>query len=223
MSSPGTLKVSVTPHIIANAMKKVTRQGLTSGLKQFEIATVAIYLLGGAAKSIDTEDAAVRCFELAPAMFSWQKYKEQINLELVRVSLSDAKKQKNGHLLSGSGREGWRLSAKGLDWIHAAGRPVVLAVKKGVKTGRSKAGSIDSVRRERERDRLLQSEAWLGWSSSGFVPAKEARAVFRIDEYTSGKMLEIKVARLRAMFEDDKDLSNFLREASKNVLQEIRK
>jgi hypothetical protein len=204
-------------------MKKVTRQGLTAGLKQFEVVTAAIYLLGGAAKSIDTEDAAVKCFELAPTLFSWQKYKDQINLELVRVSLSDAKKPKNGSLLSGSGREGWRLSAKGLDWIQAGGRQVVLAVKDGIKTGRSKAGSIDSVRRERERDRLLRSEAWLGWSRSGAVPAREARAVFRIDEYTSGKMLEIKVARLRAMFEDDADLSNFLMEASKNVLQEIEK
>lgn len=210
--------------MINDAMTKVTKKDLTrASLKQSEVVTVAIYILGGATRSIDTEDAAVKCFELAPPLFSWQKYKDQINLELVRVCLSNAKKEKNGALLSGSGREGWRLSSKGLDWVHAGGRAVVLAVKGGHKARRSKAGSIDAVRRQRERDRLLSSEAWIEWSSSGVVPIRAARAIFRIDQYTSKKMLEIKVARLRAMFEDDDELSTFLIEAFKSVLPEIGK
>lgn len=202
-------------------MKKVTKQPLTRRVepKQLEVAVAAIYLLGGAERSIDTEDAAVKCHQLAPRFFSWQKYKDQINLELVRVGLSDAKKAKNGALLSGSGREGWRLTTRGLDWVSNEGREVIRAVSIGINS-HSKAGSVDSVRRQRELDRLLQSDAWSEWSDSGNVSVRAARAFFRSDENTSNKMLQIKVARLRAMFEDDAKLTDFLRDATKAVLKE---
>src|SRR5712691_1850334 len=89
--------------ILPLSMKKVTSELLTRNAepKQFEVAVAAIYLLGGAERSIDTEDAAVKCYQLAPTLFSWQKHKDQINLELVRVVLSNAKKPQNGALLSG--------------------------------------------------------------------------------------------------------------------------
>ena len=183
-------------------MKKITLKSLTKSLKQYELATLAVYLVGGASHSIDTEDAAVKCHEIAPSLFSWRKHKDQINLELIRVSLSDAKKAKYGGLLSGSGREGWRLSNRGLDWIRAreaAGGPIGTTQQ----VGRGKAGSIDSVRRERERQRMLASEAWQGWRESGAVSLREAQQVFRIDEYTTERMAAIKVTRLRAMFDED--------------------
>jgi hypothetical protein len=201
-------------------MQKVTRQNLTSRSepKQFEVAVVAIYLLGGAQRSIDTEDAALKCHELAPKLFSWQKYKDQINLELVRVGLSDAKKPKNGALLSGSGREGWRLSARGLDWVSNEGRQVIAVVSAGI-TSHSKAGSVDAVRRQRELERLLESDAWSEWSTSGNIGLRAARTILRSDENTSSKMLQIKVARLRAMFEDDAKITQFLKEATDVVLR----
>jgi hypothetical protein len=48
---------------------------------------------------------------------SWRKYPDQINLELIRVFLSDAKKKKHG-LLLGAGKTGWRLTQAGLDWAE---------------------------------------------------------------------------------------------------------
>ena len=199
-------------------MKKVDNKVLTkSAIKQFELTAMAVYLLGGTTRAIDTEDIAKKCHELAPTLFSWQKHKDQINLELVRVSLSDAKKQKNGALLIGSGREGWRLSTSGLNWINGVGRHLIPAAHGELKRGQSKAGSIDSVRRLRERDRLLASEAWRGWNETKTVSPRAAREIFRIDEYTTGKMLEIKVARLRGMFEDDVDLAGFLKNAGEAV------
>jgi len=199
-------------------MKKVTNKVLTKTKpKQFEVAVMALYLLGGATRSTDTEDVAVKCHELAPTLFSWQKYKDQINLELVRVSLSDAKKTKNGELVSGSGREGWRLSPKGLDWIIEGARAHLIDGQGEIKRGQSKAGSIDSVRRQRERNRLLASNAWQKWSESGVVGHSEAREFFRMNNYTTEKMLEIKVARLRAMFEDDESVSRFLEDAAREI------
>lgn len=196
-------------------LKKLSRKQLTERQPtRPEVATVAIYVLGGASRSIDTEDAAVRCHELAPSMFSWQKHKEQINLELVRVSLSDAKKPKNGALVSGSGREGWRLSPQGLDWIGGVGAPMLALAKQRLGLSVSSAGSIDSVRRQRERSRLIASDGWQEWSVSRRVSTRPARDIFRIDEYTTEKMLEIKVARIRAMFEQDTEIREFLEQAS---------
>ena len=188
---------------------------LTKPLRQFEVAVWAVYLLGGASRSIDTEDAAVKCHELAPSLFSWQKYREQINLELVRVGLSDAKKAKKGGLLSGSGREGWRLTSRGLDWIRSQQKKADAAFPAAsTRQSPSKAGSIDVVRRERERQRLLTTEAWTNWKASGAVTTKEAQQVLRIDEYTTARMAAIKVARVRALFDADDELSRFLDAAS---------
>jgi hypothetical protein len=196
------------------AMKKTSIKLLTrKSLKQYEVVALAVYLLDGGRRSVDTEDIAVKCHELAPALFSWQKHKDQINLELVRVSLSDAKKLKNGGLLTGSGREGWRLSSKGLDWLATKTSAQIRNFRNEIRRGGSKAGSIDAVRRQRERDRLVLSEAWRDWSEQGSLALRHARQVFRIDEYTTEKMLEIKISRLRAMFENDAEVTKFLEAA----------
>src|SRR5262249_29068086 len=84
------------------SMKKMPEKRLTSP-SQAEIVTLAVYRLGGAQRAIDTEDAAVEAHRIAPGRFSWKKYPDQINLELIRVFLSDAKKNK---LVVGSGRTG---------------------------------------------------------------------------------------------------------------------
>lgn len=207
-------------------MKKSIQKHLTDRAKaqraptQFEVAVIAVYMLGGASRSIDTEDVAIKCHELAPTLFSWQKHKDQINLELVRVNLSNAKKTQNGSLLSGSGREGWRLNSRGVDWITSTGQALIRYFKgKSIQT-ESKAGSIDAVRKQRERARLIASDAWHAWSSGGPLSVFQARQVFRIDEYATSKMLEIKIARLRAMFEGNAEMSRFLEVAGRLVMED---
>lgn len=202
-------------------MRKVTEKSLTSrSATQLEVAVIAVYLLGGANRAVDTEDAAIKCHELAPNVFSWQKHKEQINLELVRVSLSDAKKVKYSGLLDGSGREGWRLTSRGVAWMASTGQSLLARQLRNPSSGHSRAGSIDTVRRERERGRLRDSAAWQSWLSTGAVDLRTAREVFRIDEYTTPKMLSIKVARLRATFEGDEEMNPFLSAAESAALKE---
>ena len=53
----------------------------------------AVYLLGGGQKFVDTEDIAKKADQMSPGNFSWRKYQDQINLELIRVFLSNAKKE----------------------------------------------------------------------------------------------------------------------------------
>jgi len=200
-------------------MKKESKKLLTKPTKQLDVVMLAVYLLGGDKKSVDTEDVAVKCHELAPGIFSWRKYPDQINLELVRVNLSNAKKQDYGEMLSGSGREGWRLSPHGVDWVSSQGKTLL---KKGdikLNSARASAGSIDTVRKKREKVRLLSSAAWKSWNEGKSIPLREARNLFRIDEYATGKMLEIKIVRLRSLFEDDQEIGPFIREAADLVIE----
>src|SRR5688572_29822333 len=90
------------------------------GLANHQIVTVAVYLLGGEVGPVDTEDIAVKASELAPGRFSWRKYPAQINLELIRVYLSDAKKPDKGGYLIGSGSAGWQLTQDGAALGRAA-------------------------------------------------------------------------------------------------------
>lgn len=199
-------------------MKKIGNKPLTIEPRRIDAVVLAVYVLGGDSKSIDTEEAAVRVHELAPGMFSWQKYPDQINLELVRVTLSDAKKPKYGALLSGSGREGWRLTREGFEWASSHGRELLREGLHWNADGRT-AGSVDTVRKRREKARIVATTAWNHWKNGEPLSARQAWDVFRINEYSTGKMLEIKVVRLQSLFEDDADVSCFLKEASSLVLK----
>lgn len=193
-----------------------TKKGLTPP-RRWEVATLAVYLLGGGRRSVDTEDIAIRCHDLAPEMFSWRKHADQINLELVRVSLSDAKKTKAGGLLGGSGREGWRLSSKGLAWIAGRGRVILGAGLIQIDVRDRRAGSVDSVRLRREQKRILQSAAWTAWRQSGRVNLPQAREFFRLDGYATSEMVDRKVARLLSVFEHDRELRQFIEAAGAAV------
>lgn len=54
-------------------------------LANHEIVTLAVYLLGGHAQRVDTEDVAVKANALAPGRFTWRKYASQINLDAGRM------------------------------------------------------------------------------------------------------------------------------------------
>lgn len=189
-------------------MKKEPEKTLTD-FSQAEVVTLAVYRLGGAQRAIDTEDVAVEAHKIAPGRFSWKKYPDQINLELIRVFLSDAKKNEN-KLMIGSGRTGWRLTQRGLKWAQQASG-AVSEVSSGRSRAQSRAGSIDEQRWRRERSRIVATRAWQIWASGvRNIPAVEAKQVFRIDSYARGELREAKITRLRAMFSDDRELGPFL-------------
>lgn len=190
---------------------------MTKDIGQSEIVTLAVYLLGGAQKFIDTEDVAIKAFELAPGRFGWRKYPKQINLELVRVCLSNAKKPDKGTLLRGSGRKGWLLTAKGNKWIEA--NLDLLECDFSLESNESRrGGSVDTVRADRESKRLQSSAAWRQWRENPqAVKAAQAKEIFRIDSYTKPDMLSIKIDRLLNLFSKDPEISIFLTDMSQLV------
>jgi hypothetical protein len=191
----------------------------TASASQIELVTLALYALEGDIRAVDTEDIAVKVHQLAPTRFSWRKYPDQINLELVRVYLSAAKDQeRGGGLIDGTGRSGWTLTPAGLAWARTAA-PKLLG--KDFERSRKEllAGSIDEVRWRRERARVTSTTAWASWKTNPTVPVpmREAAEVFRIDAYAVGRTRALKVARLRQLFDDDPEIGPFIQATAEVV------
>jgi hypothetical protein len=148
---------------------------------------------------------------MAPGRFSWRKYDDQINLEMVRVCLSNAKKPQYGHLVNGSGKRGWILTPSGLSWSKKNARRL-LSTKLEWNRERSKTGSVDENRWRRERARIVATSAWKQWQTKAAqqITVQEAAEVFRIDSYAVGEIRATKVMRVTALFSEDTEIGPFL-------------
>ena len=168
------------------------------------MATLALFALGGDESRVDTEDVAVRVAEIAPGMFSWQKYRDFIDKELVRVALSDAR-LKVGYAI-GSHAQGWMLTPKGLEFA-----------RKHADTTENEPAPIrrrpEDEQLKRERARLVMSEAFRRISDGGLesVTPDEADAFFRLNVYVRGEGRERKIARIENQFGDDTELGTAVR------------
>jgi hypothetical protein len=85
------------------------------------------------------------------------------------------------------------------------------------------AGSVDERRWQRERLRVLTTDAWRQWDvghDAAAITREAAHELFRIDRYVEGRARELKVNRLRAMFADDEGLAPFVEAAATAALTE---
>lgn len=169
---------------------------------------MALAEAGGRDGPVDTEDIAMKAYEIAPAIFSWRKYPEQVNLDGVRVALTDAVKPANGALVEGSLRTGWLLTDRGLAWVDEVGPGV-----------RSAVGAVDAVPRgtraenrrvATERARVRSLPAFRRWSDGATVSPREAGVVFRIDTDTPPRTRSMNTRRAKELLGDDPELGAFL-------------
>jgi len=180
----------------------------------FEVVTFAVYLLGGESHYVDTEDVAVKANEIAPGRFAWRKYQDQINIEIVRTALSDAKKPKNGGYILGLHSKGWLLSEKGLQFSRDR-----IAELKNADLSRIPLSKTQRIWRNREKTRMLATTAFEKFSSDdvGTITEQEAEAFFRVDDYVTGKARERRLTRIVNTFGDDPDVGHLIRTLAKKV------
>lgn len=177
-------------------------------LKSFEIVTLAVYLLGGESKLVDTEDVAVKANELAPGLFTWRKYKDQISFDHVRRQLADARAKENVAYLVGSVPRGWQLTPKGLDFARS------LSDSFGEHSRRtSRIDSKEQMRLRLERERMRSSKAYAKYNSGAAsdISIVDANAFFRIDEYVPSQIREGKLLRIQNNFADDSEFAELIR------------
>ena len=125
-------------------------------LSNIHLVTIALGNLEGHEKPIDSEDIAVHVNALAPGKFSWRKYPEHIDLQVVNQSLQDARRKRNGSLVVGSSSKGWMLSANGMEWFKHFQLDSSDVAVDGVPL---RKGSILRSQ-DLERRRLLETEAY---------------------------------------------------------------
>jgi len=177
-------------------------------LANHEVVTLAIFLLGGEREPVDTEDAAKKANEIAPGRFTWRKYKDQINLEVVRVYLSDAKKKAKGEYLIGSGNSGWSLSEAGL----AFAREHAHAITNLEAAEPRKSVGQDRVRHQRERARLMSTEAFakIALGREDDLTQRDAESFFRIDSYVQGEARRRRIATIANAHGADPELGHVI-------------
>jgi hypothetical protein len=173
-----------------------------------EVVTVAVLLLGGDSRSIDTEDIAIKTRDIAPGRFAWRRHPDQVNLELVRVALSDAKKPENGTLVTGSGNEGWLLTEEGLRLARSR-----IASLPRTSLGRRTTHARDRLWQERERVRMLATAAFRKYKDGLLleITPQEAETFFHLDSYVRGMPREQKIRKLLMAFDNDSELGGAVR------------
>jgi hypothetical protein len=181
-------------------------------LSGVEIVTLAVFVLGGDSHYVDTEDIAVKANELAPGKFTWLKYKDQINIHVIKTHLWDAKSERKGGLLLGSEKEGWMLSTSGV----AIARTRLEALK------HLKAAKLSDREKRRirtERERMVKTDAFakLGAGAGNTVTLEEAETFFRLNAYIVGKARERKILSVINVFGDDPELGPLVRSLAEKV------
>jgi len=177
-------------------------------LSSHEIVTIAVYLLGGDSKRIDTEDVAVKANQLVPGRFTWRKYRDQINIKYISAFLWDARKPKNGAYLIGADISGWMLTESGLSFAKERVKEL-----KSSDLSRSPLSSKERSWMRRERERMLASDAFTKFSTdqSGAISLQEAESFFRVDAYVTGSAREEKLLRVMNAFGDDAELGPLIK------------
>lgn len=152
-----------------------------ASLPNRELVVYALAVLGGESQRVHTEELAIKCHELFPESFSWTKYPQLPDKDIVRVALTDARKPQWGRLVEGRSGEkrghaakanrkpepdGWRLTEEGIKWIAEHGaRLETLTGGDSIKPHRQKV--LKRLKRVREHPLFLEYTT----NKTSFAPA----------------------------------------------------
>ncbi len=145
----------------------------TANTTNVDVVVFALADLGGTSRSVHLEDISVRAAELSPGAFRWDrdKYADRVDKDKVRVSLTDAQKDKYGGLVSAVGAkragvskptDAWQLTPSGVEWLLNNRERLGEAFQAelpGLKKGQA----------QRVRDRIANSELYGEYARTGRV------------------------------------------------------
>lgn len=134
----------------------------TEKVTQKDIAIYALYILGGWQKRVHTEDIALKCYELAPTIFSWIKYPNIPSDSATRYAFEKTKGLVKGESERKPSKSlgGRMLTANGIEWVKANRERIEGYLGKHVPMG-------DRLPSDRKLRDLLQSVAFRKFMSNG--------------------------------------------------------
>ena len=115
----------------------------------------ALYLLGGADKDVGVEDVCLKCFEIAPARFSWRTHPELPDGAQGLKALSVAENKTHVGLILRPNKFNCRLTLDGIKWVEAYRAILEKNYSKAIVQA-----SKTTNQHERRRHELKKSDAW---------------------------------------------------------------
>jgi len=169
-------------------------------LSNLDLVLLAAFSAGAALRVVDTEDIAVGAHKIDGSRFAWRKYPSQIDLERVRVRLSEARVE--GYL-AGLHSEGWRLTSAGVNYVQTKLLQVAQSKGERVVTQIVSVRKVDRAWISAERKRLTGTSAYkkVNAGTPELLTKMEIREFFRVDEYMSKDVVREKLDRLAAAFD----------------------
>ena len=157
-------------------------------IKNIELVTIALYEIGGATKSKETEDIAVKADEIDTERFKWKnkKYKSFIDKSLILESLKAAKNRAIGSFLSGNDDKGWILTSTGLKFSKNSKN-----IFSGLVIRKKRLTKIEKNYLLREEYRIINSDAYNKYinDQKKEITNNDLKKLFKIDDYTTLKDL----------------------------------
>ena len=120
-----------------------------------DVFVLALYLLGGADKDVGVEDVCLKCFEIAPARFSWRTHPELPDGVKGLKALSVAENKTHVGLILRPNKFNCRLTLDGIKWVEAYRAILEKNYSKAIVQA-----SKTTNQHERRRHELKKSDAW---------------------------------------------------------------
>lgn len=141
------------------------------------LVVVALYELGGEA---DLEAIAVKAFEMFPGLFGWKNYPNFPDKDVVRVHLSDAKKDRFGKLVTDQDLREPGDRSKGRTKRYALTRGGVAKAQeiREVAKGKELDAQQTSIPYRRVVEPILKSEAYRRFSHDESLEAVDRESFF---------------------------------------------
>lgn len=198
-----------------NRPRKVTPKELHR-MSNVDVVLLATYLVGGALRAVDTEDIAVAAHKIDPTRFGWRKYPDQIDMERVRVRLSQAR---GDDKLAGVHSKGWRLTHAGTTYVRASLESRAKDGNEPLSAKKPSRRKVDRAWIAAERKRLAATNAFKKFlvGDAGAITKMELREFFRVDEYMSSEVVREKLDRLSAAFTGDKKIGPMVTSLSERI------
>lgn len=191
---------------------------MIDNLSNPQLVTMAVALLGGDSDYCDREDIAIKVNEIASKRFTWRKYPERIDLSAVGTALRDAKKSKNGELLTGNNTQGWMLTRNGIQWVKTLNLDSFIS-EAALKHRRN---SI-TANQEAECQRLRRTEAYKLYIAGDLdkLSIQEFYQFARVNEYFHAKSKERRFVIIDNAVMDDENLSELWALLKKRFVEEV--
>ena len=176
----------------------------------------ALYLLGGASKTIDVEAIYLKAFEIAPLRFGWRTRPDIPNFKKTSKALQAIEAKTHCGLLQKLGANTRRLTPEGVLWVE--NYKALFEQNYGAATIVNAPATSDISRQTKE---IRSSEAWQKFKATGTMKLGELARALKCSISSSERIWGDRFADLEQLTSLTKDfeLTEFLLAAKKTYME----